>query len=72
MHKMSEHDAAAIWGLWALYQSLLDDGVLPPDRLLGALKALRDNFSEMGARNAAATIDMIISCIEQPRRRRKS
>ena len=69
---MSEYEAAAIWGLWAVCQCLLDQGALPAERLLSALKAQRDSLAEMGARNAAASIDVIMSCIELPRRGRES
>ncbi len=69
---MSEYESAPIGLFWILCQCLLDHGVLPAERLLSALKALRDSHAEMGARNAAATIDMIISCIEPPPRRPES
>jgi len=64
---MNEYEAAAIWGLCTVCECLIDQGVLPAEPLLSALKALRDSQAEMGAREAAGSINMIMSCIEPPR-----
>jgi hypothetical protein len=50
-----------------LVQALIDARVLSHDQVLNAFKKERDGFSEMGATNAVAEIDMTISCIEPPR-----
>jgi hypothetical protein len=64
---MSRHEMQAVWGLYPLCQILIDQGVLPHDRLLAGLKELRDDQADMGAANAAAMVDFIISQIKPPR-----
>jgi hypothetical protein len=64
---MSEYEAAEWAIMQSVCQALIDTRALSHDHLSNALKKARDNFTEMGATNAAATIDMTISCIDPPR-----
>ncbi len=65
--RMNVHEMKAVWGLYPLCQILIDQGALPHDRLVEGLKELRDSQAEMGAPNAAAIVDFIVSLIKPPK-----
>jgi hypothetical protein len=63
---MSEYEAALFDAIVALGQTLLEGGNISESVLLNKLSEARTNFDEMGRRDGAATIALLMKFIAEP------
>ena len=63
---MSEYENALAGAMGVLIAIMIEDGSRP-EKIVKRLSSLKDGFAIMGYRNAAATIDLLITDATSPR-----